>query len=410
MMQLEARFVLKDDNWTFHLKNWNHSLQYFMREEHMMKIAFMFFNCGLANGVHFFMNRFTDIMRFLRFHEKFALSSLKQDDKFGLVSEICKTFVNNCIICYKPTDNIEIDEQLFPSKCRCPFTQYMPNKPGKFGAKYWLAVDAKNRSILKDFSYLGKDATRSADRPLGEHVVMRLMEPFVDKGIIVTTEQIGDKNVLVLSTLHTGVDIDQQTEKKIAETIKFYNGTKYGVHIVDQMTRKYTMRVMSGRWPYHVFYNILDLAYITNSLRIVIRTISGNTSTSSIAFPKYLGGGDVPHDVCENQRLDYPYAPTKIRLQPKIPCVGTSWHTLLAEVSSEHTVSASSRELTCFLCCHVDGVLCCRQKLPSCTTLFASWPQRCTRSTSDRPTTPNLSSVTLDRHGDMDWGSQTSSR
>ncbi|KAJ8881389.1 hypothetical protein PR048_017870 [Dryococelus australis] len=34
------------------------------------------------------------------------------------------------------------------------------------------------------------------------------------------------KNVLLLSTLYTGVDTDQQTEKQIPETIKFQNGTK----------------------------------------------------------------------------------------------------------------------------------------------------------------------------------------
>ncbi|KAJ8883774.1 hypothetical protein PR048_015628 [Dryococelus australis] len=64
----------------------------------------------------------------------------------------------------------------------------MPNKPDKFGVKYWLAVDAKNRYILNGFPYLGKDATRPADRPLGEHVVLRLMEAFFDKGRNVTTE------------------------------------------------------------------------------------------------------------------------------------------------------------------------------------------------------------------------------
>ncbi|KAJ8887860.1 hypothetical protein PR048_014078, partial [Dryococelus australis] len=260
MMQQEARFVLQDDNWT----NWKHSLQNLMREEHMVPIPFMFLNCDLANG-----------------------------------------FVNNCVICYKPTDNITIDEELFSSSCRCPFTQYMSNKPDMFGVKYWLAVDAKHQNILNGFPYLGKDATRPADRHLGEHVVLRLTELFFDKGINVTTDSyftsgslvnelkkrktslvgtlnrarrevqssVNDmvltsyqgkvtKNVLVLNTIHTGVDIDQQTVKKVPETIKFYNGTTYGGDVVDQMARKYTMRAMGYRWPVNVFYNILDLACI----------------------------------------------------------------------------------------------------------------------------------------------------
>ncbi|KAJ8887256.1 hypothetical protein PR048_013471 [Dryococelus australis] len=95
-------------------------------------------------------------------------------------------------------------------------------------------------------SIFGKDATRPADRPLGEHVLMRLMEPIFDKQEVpysvkythdpshttillksndmVLTSYQGKvtKNVLFLSTLLTGIDVDQQTEKKIPETIKFY--------------------------------------------------------------------------------------------------------------------------------------------------------------------------------------------
>ncbi|KAJ8873319.1 hypothetical protein PR048_026953 [Dryococelus australis] len=130
----------------------------------------------------------------------------------------------------------------------------MPNKLDKFGVKYWLAVDAKNLYILNDFPYLDKYAIWPAARPLGEHVMLRLMEPFFDKGINSQTGSTilcetynypsqkqwhgpdnlpreGDKNVLSLSTLHIEVDIDQQTEKKIPETSKFYNGTGYGVDI-----------------------------------------------------------------------------------------------------------------------------------------------------------------------------------
>ncbi|KAJ8868399.1 hypothetical protein PR048_029915 [Dryococelus australis] len=143
----------------------------------------------------------------------------------------------------------------------------MPGKPDEFGVRYWLTVDAKNRYILNGFPYLGKDATRPPDKPLSEHVMLRLMESFFDKEKNVTTDSyftsvslanelkkrktsfVGTLNrarweepssvkhtrdplhttillksngmvltsyqgkvteyVLVLSTLHTGVDIDQ---------------------------------------------------------------------------------------------------------------------------------------------------------------------------------------------------------
>ncbi|CAD1479741.1 unnamed protein product, partial [Heterotrigona itama] len=34
--------------------------------------------------------------------------------------------------CHKLDANVTIDKQLFPSKARCRFIQYFPNKPDKF--------------------------------------------------------------------------------------------------------------------------------------------------------------------------------------------------------------------------------------------------------------------------------------
>ncbi|XP_073528958.1 uncharacterized protein [Phyllobates terribilis] len=86
-------------------------------------------------------DRFVEIMRFLRFDEKSTRSERLQMDKFALFSTVWDRFIENCIACYKPGPYITVEEQLFPSKTRCPFTQYMPSKPDKYGHKYWLAVD-----------------------------------------------------------------------------------------------------------------------------------------------------------------------------------------------------------------------------------------------------------------------------
>ena len=61
--------------------------------------------------------------------------------------------------------------------------------------------------------------------------------------------------------MHQSVSIGTDV-KKIPETVAFYNSTKFGVDIVDQMARKYTVKAGSRRWPVQVFYNILDLAGI----------------------------------------------------------------------------------------------------------------------------------------------------
>ena len=69
------------------------------------------------------------------------------------------------------------------------------------------------------------------------------------------------KNVMVLSTLHPSVHVES-SGKKIPETIDFYNKTKFGVVIIDQMARQYSVKAPARRWPVHTFYNILDLAAI----------------------------------------------------------------------------------------------------------------------------------------------------
>ena len=69
------------------------------------------------------------------------------------------------------------------------------------------------------------------------------------------------KNVCVLSTMHPSVAISADPPHK-PETVLDYNGSKWGVDILDQMARNYTVRAPTTRWPVAVFYNILDLAAI----------------------------------------------------------------------------------------------------------------------------------------------------
>jgi len=66
-----------------------------------------------------------------------------------------------------------------------------------------------------------------------------------------------NKNVLLLSTLLSTTDIEKN-RKKLPETVQFYNKTKFGVDILDQMTRRYSTRAAARQWPVHVFYSILS--------------------------------------------------------------------------------------------------------------------------------------------------------
>nr|XP_040566409.1 piggyBac transposable element-derived protein 4-like [Lepeophtheirus salmonis] len=213
-------------------------------------------------------------------------------------------FVENCKSSYRPGENITIDEQLFPTKARYPFTQFMAKKPDKFGIKFWLAVDASSKYLVNGFSYLGKYSQRPAYRSLSEYVVMKLMEPYLGKGRNVTTDNFfkslslanelkknrttilgtmnrvrkeippelkttkqalfssfifvnsgktltsyqGKKKVLILSSVHKSVKV-LDVRKRLPESIQYYNETKYGVDILDQMTRLYSTKMSSRRLP-----------------------------------------------------------------------------------------------------------------------------------------------------------------
>ncbi|XP_017767290.1 PREDICTED: piggyBac transposable element-derived protein 4-like [Eufriesea mexicana] len=131
---------------------------------------------------------FTEIMRFIRFDDRNQRSQQLQTDKFAMISEVWYKFIDNSQNCYKPGPYITIDEQLFPTKARCRFTRYMPNKPDKFGIKFWLASDVRSKYIINSFRYLGKDESREPSVPLGEFVTMKLAEPYVGCGRNITTD------------------------------------------------------------------------------------------------------------------------------------------------------------------------------------------------------------------------------
>ena len=158
-------------------------------------------------------NRFSKILRFLRFDVKSNRLQRLQTDKFALLSEVWNHFVSNCCTCYKPGAFITIDEQLFPSKARCPFTQFMASKPAMFGQKCWLAVDKEGKYLINGFPYVGKDETRSANERVADHVVMQLMRRYHSEGRNVTTDnyftsvklatQLKEKQTSLLGTVNS---------------------------------------------------------------------------------------------------------------------------------------------------------------------------------------------------------------
>ncbi|KAL2731752.1 LOW QUALITY PROTEIN: piggyBac transposable element-derived protein 4-like [Vespula squamosa] len=192
--------------------------------------------------------------------------------------------------------NLTVNEQLFPTKVRCKLTQYIPNKPDKFRIKFWLASDTNN--------------TRPSSIPIGDFVVLQLIkrwEYFTTNNFFtsaslatklsekrttlfgVTEENCPtwpkdkikrfskllyksnnftliiykskpSKKVTILNSKNKSVKINN--DRKQPEIVAYYNKSKFGGDVTDQMARKYSVKSKSYRWVVQVSLNILDLASI----------------------------------------------------------------------------------------------------------------------------------------------------
>lgn len=278
--------------------------------------------------------RFRDIFKYLRFDEKLTRPDRLAQDKFALISEVWNRFIENSQKCYHPGSDLTIDEQLFPTKTRCPFLQYISSKPDKWGVKFWIAADVKTKYCCNAMPYLGRNENRPNEISLGEYVVTKLMEPYYSTGRNVCVDNFftslslanrlkkenltitgtmrlnkrelplfakqkkdtmprytsklfktqdksctltvykskPKKKVLLLSSKHPAVRVET-TGKKFPETIAYYNQNKVGVDVLDQMCKNYTVKTSSKRWPFHVFCNILDLAGV--NAYILYKQLSG---------------------------------------------------------------------------------------------------------------------------------------
>ncbi|XP_071746951.1 piggyBac transposable element-derived protein 4-like [Lepeophtheirus salmonis] len=337
-------------------------------------------------GINLFRNtipcdKYKELLRYIRFDIRSTRSQRLQNDKFALISMVWDRFVENCKLSNRPGENITIDEQLFLTKARYPFTQYMAKKPDKFDIKFWLAVDATSKYLVNGFPYLGKDSQRPANKFISEYIVMKLMEPYLDKGRNVKTNNFftslslanelqknrttilgtmnrarkeipselkatkqalfsslifvnsgktltfyqgkKNKNVLILSSVHKSVKV-LDVRKRLPESIQYYNETKYGVDILDQMARLYSTKMSFRRWLFQFFYNILDFAGI-NAV-ILYREVTGKKITLCQFLNNLIteliddGDDESKDDIEENNQL--------FRSQSNCSTKNRSWRTV----------------------------------------------------------------------------------
>ena len=89
-----------------------------------------------------------------------------------------------------------------------------------------------------------------------------------------------NKSVVLFSSMHAGPGTDRDGKPEILD---FYNHNKCGVDIVDQMTRIYSTKSASRRWPVAVWCNMLDIAAI-NGWVIFKKCTNSNVSRRDFVF------------------------------------------------------------------------------------------------------------------------------
>lgn len=265
-------------------------------------------------------NRFRFLCRCIRFDDISTRQERRNLDKLAPIRDIFERFVSKCQSSVTPSAYLTIDEQLVAFRGRCPFKQYIPSKPSKYGLKVYALVDVKTMYTYKLEMYAGVQPDGPyflSNKPAD--VVMRLVEDLKGTGRNITMDNwfssiplafellrnkltmIGTirknkkeipleftntrsrpvqssmfafkdhctlvsyvpkkyKNILLISTMHHDDEVDEASLKP--EIILEYNRTKSGVDVVDKMCAHYDVARNTKRWPLTGFFNILNIAGI----------------------------------------------------------------------------------------------------------------------------------------------------
>ncbi|XP_026469438.1 piggyBac transposable element-derived protein 4-like [Ctenocephalides felis] len=293
--------------------------------------------------------RFYFIQSCLRFDDKSTRAERQQFDNLAPIRNIFEMFVQQCQKMYSPGENCTIDEMLVAFRGRCKFRQYIPSKPAKYGIKIFALVDASTYYVTNLEIYSGKQPSGPyslSNKPfdvvnrvvlpvskshrnitfdnwftsyelvshlLTEHKLTavgtlrknkRQIPPqfittrgkcpgsstFGHQKDITLVSYIPKKNkvVLLMSSLHHDEKIDESTgDKRKPDIISFYNHTKSGVDVVDNLSASYNVSRNTKRWPLTIFFAMLNISEI--NANIIYRANNDDTRMKRRHFLKNLG-------------------------------------------------------------------------------------------------------------------------
>ncbi|XP_067088064.1 piggyBac transposable element-derived protein 4-like [Osmerus mordax] len=262
------------------------------------------------------LENFHIISRVIRFDNRDDRPARRQRDKLAAIRTVWDKWVQRLPLFYNPGPNVTIDEQLMPFRGRCPFRQYIPSKPAKYGIKIWAACDATSSYAWNLQVYTGKPDGGAPEKNQGMRVVLDMTQGLNGHNItcdnFFTSYKLGQellkrkltmvgtirknkpelppqllttknrpvnsskfvftadtslvsyvpkkgKNVVLMSTLHRDDRICGQEHQK-PEIIMDYNASKGGVDNMDKLVTAYSCKRRTLRWPLVIFFDMLDIS------------------------------------------------------------------------------------------------------------------------------------------------------
>ncbi|XP_069612129.1 piggyBac transposable element-derived protein 4-like isoform X3 [Ranitomeya imitator] len=259
------------------------------------------------------LERFHEISRVLRF-DKTDRSERRSTDKLAPIRDLWSKWVEILPKCYNTVENFTVDEQLVSFRGRCPFRQYIPSKPAKYGIKIWTLCDSKTSYAANVQVYIGKNPLERPEKNQGMRVVLDLTHGLKGRNVtcdnFFTSYQLGqmlqknnitmlgtvrknkpelpqgilnkrdvhssmfyftkdttvvsyvpqkNKQVILMSTMHHDAKISERDDRK-PDMILHYNATKGAVDTLDQLVGTYTCKRKTNRWPMILFYYLIDVS------------------------------------------------------------------------------------------------------------------------------------------------------
>lgn len=134
-------------------------------------------------------DKFKIITSYITFDDNSTRNIRASTSKYFKMNELFNIFRSNIKSALTPGKHLCVDEQLYSFRGHCKFRQYMPNKPAKYGLKYYSIVDVSTCYLLDSEIYLGKktgDPVRAKN--VGENVVKNLAEPYLYSNRIITAD------------------------------------------------------------------------------------------------------------------------------------------------------------------------------------------------------------------------------